>query len=57
MGMGEFTMIQCSYYYHTLTNVPPRRCALMEGHGGPHVEQIPQLPPQPSNPPTGWIKH
>lgn len=49
---------QCPFYYHTMTNASPRRCALREGHGGPHVEEsISLLKPQPGNPPTGWIKH
>ena len=50
---------QCPFYYHTMTNVTPRRCRFEEGHSGNHEEE--QLVPFPSQQSmvqsTGWIKH
>lgn len=49
-------MTRCPYYYHTMTNVPPRRCDREEGHIEPHrEEQLTQ--PQEFVPFTGWKKH
>lgn len=52
-------MTQCSYFYHTMTNVPAKRCAKQEGHEGEHVEEnlFVTKAQQGNQPTTGWIKH
>ena len=52
-------MTQCSYYYHTWSNMIPKRCSKDEGHEGDHVEEkINQNPINQSNQPlVGWRKH
>lgn len=48
---------RCPYYFHTMTNATPRRCAYEEGHIGDHKEEQLTNSQDFRYPPTGWIKH